>query len=29
DLPEAMQEREFPSSRKPLKELVFEGKFPE
>lgn len=27
DLPKDLQEREFPSNRKPLKEIVFEGKF--
>lgn len=27
DLPPELQEREFPSSRKPLKEIVMEGKF--
>lgn len=28
DLPEALRERETPSDRKPLEEIVFEGKFP-
>ena len=28
DLPEALRPREVPSDRKPLKEIVFEGKFP-
>jgi nitroreductase len=28
DLPEALQKREAPSDRKPLSEIVFEGKFP-
>jgi len=28
DLPEALQPREKPSDRKPLEEIVFEGKFP-
>lgn len=28
DLPEPLREREVPSDRKPLKEIVFEGKFP-
>ncbi len=28
DLPEALQKRESPSDRKPLSELIFEGKFP-
>ena len=29
DLPEPLQSREAPSDRKPLSEIVFEGKFPE
>ena len=28
DLPEALRVREKPSDRKPLEEIVFEGKFP-
>jgi hypothetical protein len=28
DLPEPLREREAPSDRKPLEEIVFEGKFP-
>jgi nitroreductase len=28
DLPEALREREAPSNRKPLEEIVFEGEFP-
>ena len=27
DLPKEMQERETPSTRKPLKEIIMEGKF--
>jgi hypothetical protein len=28
DLPENLREREKPNDRKPLEEIVFEGKFP-
>jgi hypothetical protein len=28
DLPEPLRARETPSDRKPLEEIVFEGKFP-